>query len=283
MHLRILHRTRYLYRSPVSQSQNEVRLHPVSDDPKRVEFFLLKVQPPARLRHFRDEFLNYVHWFEQTEPHTELVIEASMVVRTTSTYRDGLPYGVPMEALKAPVEEEISPFLAESRYIPLEPELWRLALDIRQEETDVFAVAQAIMRHIHENWEYAPNTTNAATTVTEVLHARKGVCQDLAQLMVGLCRSLRIPARYVSGYLYNGPGAHLRGAQASHAWCEVWLPGRGWHGLDPTNNILTDERHVKIATGCDYDDAAPVRGRFAGVINATSQLEVTVRVEEVSA
>jgi transglutaminase-like putative cysteine protease len=96
--------------------------------------------------------------------------------------------------------------------------------------------------------------------------------------MIGMCRSLGIPARYVSGYLYNGPGAHLRGAQASHAWCEVFVPVKGWFGLDPTNNTLADERHIKIATGRDYSDAAPLTGQFDGPMDATAAMQIEVEV-----
>jgi len=161
----------------------------------------------------------------------------------------------------------------------VDPEIWRLALDIRDERKDVFETAMAIMKFIYKEWTYAPNTTSSSTHMSEVLHQRRGVCQDFAHIMIGLCRALEIPARYVSGYIYNGPKAELRGAQASHAWCEVWLPNRGWFGLDPTNNTLSDERYVKIATGCDYDDAAPIRGSFNGPPGATMQLEVSVAVD----
>ena len=134
------------------------------------------------------------------------------------------------------------------------------------------------MTHIHTNWAYIPGATHASTHMREVMASRQGVCQDFAHVMIGMCRSLGIPARYISGYLYNGPGAHLRGAQASHAWCEVFVPGKGWFGLDPTNNTLADERHVKIATGRDYADAAPLTGQFDGPMDATAAMQIEVEV-----
>ena len=108
------------------------------------------------------------------------------------------------------------------------------------------------MHHIFKYWAYAPNTTSVTTHTNEVLESKQGVCQDFAHLMIGICRSLGMPARYVSGYLYNGPDSHLRGAQASHAWVEVHVPGKGWFGLDPTNDTLADERtrwHMVIPAG----------------------------------
>jgi transglutaminase-like putative cysteine protease len=96
--------------------------------------------------------------------------------------------------------------------------------------------------------------------------------------MLALCRSLRIPARYVSGYLYDPSRREMRGAQASHAWCEVFVPGHDWYALDPTNNRLVDDHYVAIATGRDYDDVAPVRGTYYG--GGSRQLNVVVQVEE---
>ena len=104
------------------------------------------------------------------------------------------------------------------------------------------------------------------------------MCQYSTHTLLGLCRSLGVPARYASGYLYNGPKDSLVGAQASHAWCEVYLPGAGWIGFDPTNNTLADDRYVKIAVGRDYDDVAPVVGSYQGT--AHCRLEVRVEVEK---
>lgn len=281
MHLRVHHRTRYVYRVPVVDSYNEVRLRPATDDPKRLLSFLLSVHPPRRLRHFRDEHHNYVQWFEIPEPHTELIIDAVSRINTTSQYPDGAkPIGVGFEQIiSGESMDMLHPFLHRSRYVDVDPEVWRLAIDARDDRTDVFETAEAIMTFVNQNWTYQPNSTSASTHMSEVLRDRRGVCQDFAHVMLGMCRALGIPARYVSGYLYNGPTSHLRGAQASHAWCEVWLPGRGWFGLDPTNNTVADERYIKIATGRDYDDAAPIRGSFSGPHGATTALEVTVEVE----
>lgn len=279
MQLRVFHRTRYHYRTPVTESYNEVRLRPATEDPKRLSFFLLTVQPPRRLRHFRDENYNYVHWFEIPEPHTELCVEATSHIESSSQYAFGRPEGFGFGDLKTGEEQDMMrPFLNSSRYVDVDQNVWKLAVDVRDEREDVFNTAEAIMRYIHTHWTYQPNSTSASTHMSEVMQDRRGVCQDFAHVMIGLCRSLEIPARYVSGYLYNGPTGHLRGAQASHAWCEIWLPGRGWYGLDPTNNTLADERYIKIATGRDYDDAAPIRGSFNGPPAATAAMEVSVEV-----
>ncbi|MBE2282217.1 MAG: transglutaminase family protein [Prosthecobacter sp.] len=278
MRFRVFHRTRYVYRAPVRDSYNELRLRPVTDDKSRLEFFLLNVNPPARLRHFRDNWLNYVHYFDIPEPHGDLTIEAQSTINTTNPYADSRPTGVGFPALKTDLDDMVVPFLGGSRYVDISPEVWRLGIDIRDDREDVFETAEAVMHHIFEHWTYAPNTTSVTTHMNEVLNSKNGVCQDFAHLMIGICRSLGIPARYVSGYLYNGPDSHLRGAQASHAWVEVHVPGKGWYGLDPTNDTLADERHIKIATGRDYNDAAPITGHFDGPPGATTALQVELEV-----
>lgn len=278
MRLRIFHRTRYEYRVPVRESHNEVRLRPATDDVTRIEFFLLKVQPPVRLQHYRDEWMNYVHWFDIAEPHDGLCIEAQTTVQTSSQYALGVPLGIGFDRLKSLEDDVLAPLMKSSTYIDINRDVWKEALDVKAASDDVFETAAAIMSHINTNWTYAPNTTQVSTHMRDVMKNRQGVCQDFTHVMIGMCRSLGIPTRYVSGYLYDGSGNSLRGAQATHAWCEVFVPDKGWFGLDPTNNTLADERHVKIATGCDYADAAPLTGQFDGPMNATEAMFIEVEV-----
>jgi transglutaminase-like putative cysteine protease len=278
MRLRVFHRTQYLYLAPVKDNHNELRLRPATSDKERLEFFLISVTPSSRLRHYRDSWLNYVHYFDVNEPHSELKIESTIIINTSSEYKDNKPQDTRFELLEKMEDDVLRPYLESSRYIDVTPEVWRHALDVRDDHPFVFETAEAIMHHIYKTWTYAPNTTSASTHMREVLATKRGVCQDFAHVMIGLCRALGIPARYVSGYLYNGPDAHLRGAQASHAWCEVFIPGHGWCGLDPTNDTLADERYIKIASGRDYNDAAPISGSFDGPPGATTSLHVDLEV-----
>jgi transglutaminase-like putative cysteine protease len=114
------------------------------------------------------------------------------------------------------------------------------------------------------------------------LSERKGVCQDFAHIIIALARQLRIPCRYVSGYLYHEAEAHDRSeAQATHAWAEAYLPTLGWVGFDPTNNLIAGERHIRTAVGRDYADVPPTRGVFKGT--AQSELSVGVQVSTTAA
>ena len=265
-----------LFRS--SDSFNEARLRPTDADGQHCERFLLKVLPATRLSHYLDFQRNYVHLFDVTAPHTELVVEATSVVDTSGARR--LAENLATTPLTAMSEcarlEGCHDFLQGSKYVDLTPEVWRLALDVTAGVTDVWQAAQAMSHHIHREFAYQPAATNVHTPMMEALRSKRGVCQDFAHVLIGLCRSLRIPARYVSGYIYNGPADQLRGAQASHAWVEVFLPGLGWHGIDPTNGAQPDARYVKIGTGRDYGDVSPLRGTYRGTPHRKMTVEVLV-------
>jgi transglutaminase-like putative cysteine protease len=112
--------------------------------------------------------------------------------------------------------------------------------------------------------------------VMEALENRRGVCQDFANVTIALCRSRGIPARYVSGYFFNGKTEESE-VEASHAWLEVYLPGYGWKGYDPTHRRTVDVRYIKLAVGRDYADVRPVAGRFLGRGRQSMEVEVRVR------
>ena len=277
MKLHVFHRTRYDYPAAVIESFNETRLQPTSADGQICNGFILKVLPSTRLAHYLDFYLNCVHFFEIPEPHTSLTIESSSMVTTVS---HALPPGqqtVPMARLRECMAlEQCYDFMQSSKHVEIDPVVWRLAVDASLGEQDAWQTAVKVMEFIHNEFEYEPEATTVNTPIHEVIDHRKGVCQDFTHVMLGMCRSLKIPARYVSGYLYNGPLDELEGAQASHAWCEVYVPDYGWRALDPTNDQQADERYIKVAVGRDYADIVPVQGRYRGA--GTKKMTVDVNV-----
>ena len=278
MRLGILHRTRYAYGTMVKESFNEARLAPFSADGQRCESFLLKILPTGKLRHYFDFYRNTVHFFEIAEPHSVLTVEAqSEVISTAANVLPANTSTTPIAELDACQRlSQCYEFLQPSASVDVSPEVWRLALDVTAGHTDAWAAALALMDFVHREFRYDPNSTSVHTHMRDVLVARQGVCQDFSHVLIGLGRALKIPTRYVSGYLYNGPADPLRGAQASHAWVEMFLPGLGWHGLDPTNNRQPDEHYVKVAHGRDYGDALPLRGHYRGAAAQTLTVEVVV-------
>jgi transglutaminase-like putative cysteine protease len=280
MRLRVHHRTEYRYFSPVWDSQNELHLKPLQTRWQTCESAIISVLPAVRLTSYEDLHQNTVHHFEVPEKHDRLVIDSRCTVTTASKVDfEALPYGFPHSGLRAlKGDEECFPFLQESRYVEINPEHWRLALDIQDFSTDVFQTAYAIMEYIFKNFEYRYGSTTVSTHASEVISRRCGVCQDFAHAMVTLCRCLGIPCRYVSGYFFDATRHHtLRGSEASHAWAEVFIPGHGWIGLDPTNNKVVDATYIAIAIGRDYRDVTPVSGTYFG--SGSSMLEVKVTVE----
>jgi len=131
---------------------------------------------------------------------------------------------------------------------------------------------------LYRHFEYMPNTTTVDSTIDDILTDGKGVCQDYAHVMLSICRELHIPARYVSGYLVQenrfGSAATI---DQSHAWVECYIPSLGWVGIDPTNDVIANEHHIRVAIGRDYDDVPPTRGVYKGV--GEQILEVGVKIQ----
>jgi transglutaminase-like putative cysteine protease len=277
MQFEILHRTHYRYAAPVRESFNEVRLQPPSDERQTVDSFLMKVLPATRLLHYRDFFQNTVHHFELPEPHDTLLIESQLQVTThppEPLAPDARPAAMSRlgEALR---EGRCYDLLQASRYVDVSPETWRLAVDALGGETDSWQGALRLMRFVHAHLTYESRSTHVHTHMREVLAQRRGVCQDFAHVMLGLCRTLKIPALYVSGYLATEI------ANATHAWVEVFVPGLGWQSLDPTHDRQPDATYVKIGSGRDYADVPPVSGTYKGTTERTMTVEVRVTSKDV--
>ncbi len=275
MKWQIQHRTRYTYSTPARDSFNDVRLKPAANEHQALESFSLATTPAAPIREYHDYSANCVHHFEIAAPHSSLLIESRAVVATLPANplpADATP--APLTALAETVNTtNCFDYLGSSRFVEVEPDIWRLAVDATAGVTDAWQAALAIMRFAHGYLVYKPESTHVHTPVREVLTSRRGVCQDFAHVMLGLCRAVKMPARYVSGYLATEK------ASATHAWVEVLLPVAGWRPLDPTHNRQIDGTYVKIATGRDYSDVPPVTGYYKGSLQR--KMEVEVKIEAV--
>jgi transglutaminase-like putative cysteine protease len=280
MRLAVFHRTAFHYGSPVINSINTLHLEPRTFPYQKTLSALIRVVPATRVKRFTDLFQNITHHFELLGPHDRLEIESRIRVHNLPLDISSQSREATGESFSDPsIREQIWPYLQDSRWVSRHPEVWREALDITNGIPSVFGQATALMQWIFREFRYEPGATNVNTHLEEAFQMRHGVCQDFTHVLLGLCRSVGIPARYASGYLYNGPRDSLVGAQASHAWAEVYLPAAGWIGFDPTNNTLADERYVKISVGRDYEDVAPVRGSYQGTGHC--RMEVHVEVEKI--
>src|SRR5207244_8656852 len=152
---------------------------------------------------------------------------------------------------------------------------------VKRNDYDVLDTLLDINHSIYREYAYQQGATNVHTTPFDVYVNRRGVCQDFTNLMICLARLLGVPARYVCGYIYTGPKHEdpdrARQSEASHAWVQVYLPQVGWKGFDPTNGILTQTDHVRVAVGRNYIDATPTSGTIY-VGGGRESLEVEVRL-----
>lgn len=279
MHLRIVHRNTFSYAGEAHDSFNELRLRPVTDATQRCLDFKLNISPAAEGRDYEDFYGNTVHYFDIAASHKRLIVEAVSTVETMPPAdRAPVPSVSAAELESSDDREMLAEFYTGSHYVPLDVETWREAQDaLADGRGDIWGDVRRLGGHIYRTFAYRPNTTGVNTRSCDALKLRMGVCQDFAHVHLGLCRSLGIPARYVSGYFFNNT-RRPREIEASHAWIEVHIPGYGWAAYDATHDRPADERYVKVAVGRDYADARPLSGTYRGA--PTRSLKVTVTVRE---
>lgn len=280
MYYSILHKTRFRYSTAVSESFTEVRMQPLNEGIQRRMKFNLTASPGAIIHSYQDCYGNTVSHFDVPAPHRILTITAESVVDIGEPPR--LPRSLSPEAWNLiddlTSQEDVWDFLAPSYFARPSPLLDALAtqLDLRR-RGDPLSLLYELTGRMYRTFAYAPQTTTVDSLIDEALARRKGVCQDFAHIMIALVRPLGIPCRYVSGYLFHRVEDHDRSEEdASHAWVEALLPGLGWVGFDPTNNLVVRDRHIRVAVGRDYADVPPTRGVYRG--RAESTLEVGVKV-----
>ena len=277
----IRHLTKFLYKNPVSESIMETRMHPRSDHMQRCLTFHLSVSPRCRVFSYRDHLANNVHHFDIPGQHQQLVIVAESLVEVQQAVEIPASLGpnswAELDALVA--EGDYWEFLFPSEFAAPTELLDRLAneLEVRRRD-DPLTVMHQLNERLYKYFGYKPQSTKVDSAIDVALESRQGVCQDFAHIMITLVRTkLRIPCRYVSGYLaHRGHETDRSAASATHAWIEVLLPQFGWVGFDPTNWLVAGERHIRTAIGRDYADVPPTHGMFRG--RAKSELTVAVRV-----
>lgn len=293
MRLHVLHESCYAYPSPVRLAQHQAHLVPARTPWQTLQTHQLFIDPePAQRRDFTDAWGNAGCFFTLQTSHTHLRVLAESVVETLPrpTVSHTLAWEAARERLRYhrhALWDPASEFAFASPYVPRHPDFAAYAAASFTPARPLLEAAQDLMGRIHRDFTYQPRATEVSTPALEVLTRRVGVCQDFAQVMIGCLRSLGLPARYVSGYLLTEPAPghpRLVGADASHAWVAVYLPGSTveggvWAELDPTNNRAPGEDYVTLAQGRDYGDVAPLRGVLHG--GGAHRLQVAVTVTPV--
>lgn len=281
---RATHTTRHTYEEHVSQSINELRLTPRSFGRQRVREFHVRVEPePALWRTRKDWFGNEVTTFSIFEPHDRFTVTAQSIVEVKPIGLGGTPtisWEEARQILASGIDDpalEASEFIYDSPFAGASPELAAFAAVSFPPGRPLVEALEDLSHRIYKEFEYAPKSTSIDMPLSEIMKNRRGVCQDFAHLMIGALRSLRLAARYISGYLRSG--AKFQGAEASHAWVAAFVPGAGWLQFDPTNDLIPSDGHVTVAWGRDYGDVTPVKGVTLG--GGAQLVNVAVRVEAV--
>lgn len=278
----IRHFTRYRYSHPVWQSMMEVRMHPRSEGNQRCFIFQLSVNPRARIFAHTDARGNLVHHFDLPQRHRQLTIISDALVNLDApqTIPETMDYGAWDELEQLVEKKDYWDMLMPSHFARTSPELQELAEEIgvtKRDERSPLAFLQDVASGVYRSFSYVKKSTAVNSPIEHALKSRQGVCQDFAHIMITLVRNANVPCRYVSGYLYHsGENSDRSSDGATHAWVEAVLPGLGWVGFDPTNNIIVGERHIRTAVGRDYADVPPTMGTMKG--KAETELQVRVRV-----
>jgi transglutaminase-like putative cysteine protease/predicted glutamine amidotransferase len=283
----VVHRTTYQYQQAVERSVHLLRLTPIHDRLQALLSHQVSVSVEGLARDYEDVFGNRVRRLEVDTPFTEMVVESRSRVELLDT--DPLSYRPLRTRTSIPVvwmpwhRQVLQPFLLPPELPESQlHELSEYAMSFAERnDYDLLDTLLDLNVTIFREYQYTPGSTTLFTSPFEVYASRRGVCQDFANLFIVLAQLLGLPARYVCGYLYTGPKhENARQAEASHAWAQVYLPEAGWKGFDPTNGILTQTDHVRVAVGRTFRDATPTSGTIY-VGGSGETLEVAVIVEPV--
>ena len=288
---KISHKTTSNYRHPVPVGKHVacLRLRPVPG--QTLMNSEINIEPlPSSLTERVDYFGNTLYFFIVQEPHKKLIVEAKSEVRIHQDAFRKLPSSsLPWEEVVRLLPDDLSPegleayeFSFESPRIKLRSKFASYALQSFTPQRPLIEGLLDLTARIHNDFRFDKKVTTVRTTTDEVFEKRRGVCQDFAHFQIACLRSLRLSARYVSGYLrtYPPPGKpRLVGADASHAWVSAYCPGVGWIDLDPTNNLVPSTGHVTLAWGRDYGDVSPLFGVIQG--GGANELNVAVDMEQI--
>ena len=285
----ISHRTSYRYGTPVTQSQHVVHLAPRVLERQAVSRHSLLIEPAPSARFDRtDYFGNPTSILIIDDEHRELVVLSRSTVAVEQPPAVQVSGSMAWEQVAGaallkggerdlPVLQYVNP----SRHTPLSQDILAFAAPSFPAGRPVLAGALDLTKRIHAGFTFDPAATDISTPISQVLKARRGVCQDFAHLSLACLRALGLPARYVSGYLLTRPPPgkiKLQGTDASHAWFSVWTPDHGWVDFDPTNGLMPQDEHIVVAYGRDYDDVSPISGVLLG--GSDQSLSIAVDVVE---
>lgn len=277
-HHRIRHITKYIYPTPVTDSANQIMLYAINDARQQVKHHELNITGRPAIEVFSDYYGNTIGTFSVIQPHEELVIESTVEVRVEPIELppdDGNPSQQWDHVKAVRGTFPYLDFLFQERCSSRE-EILAVVRSFAGPEVTPLRASLGLAEFVHTSLRYQKGVTSVESSVDDVWNLKAGVCQDFAHLLLLMLRMTGIPSRYVSGYVC--PINHeMRGEGATHAWVDAYIPGHGWLGIDPTNNGIVNDQHVRLAFGRSFADCTPVKGTYKGSSEHT--LNVSVRIE----
>jgi transglutaminase-like putative cysteine protease len=277
---KIHHITKYEYDRPVGESVNEIKIFPIVSGEQETLSYELAITGQPDVNIFNDYWGNKTGIFNLMSLHKQMLIESKSIVRTTAPSQLRINFHGDFEALENEKQNDIHLIeLADSTHIASQASLNEIVEKVKGDSRSVAAVTERCAEYIFKYFNYIKGITDIETTVDDILKHRSGVCQDFAHLMLQILRTLKIPSRYVSGYICPNKNG-MRGEGATHAWIEAYIPGYGWAGIDPTNNVWVTNTHVKLAVGRHFKDCSPVKGTFKGPARQKLSVYVSVSYED---
>ena len=276
----IHHITKYTYEGPVRDSANQIVLFPVKDEYQEVLRQDLTITGEPLVEIYKDYYGNEVGSFTNAEPHSSLIIDSKLEVITKP--RPTPEDNADKESQWAMLDQirwqvPYIDYLKQEKFQQIIEVLNTICPEKGRSQTPLDA-AQQLRTYVYDNFNYIKGVTTVESTLDEVWKLKAGVCQDFAQILLVFLRLIQIPARYVSGYICPNKNG-MRGEGATHAWIEAYIPFYGWVGLDPTNNCVVSDLHVRLAVGRSFSDCSPVKGTYKGTAGQTLEVGVSVSYE----
>jgi len=283
MKLRIRHRTTYFYSESVSFGPHRMMLRPREGHDIKIAQSVLEITPAHSIHWIRDVNGNSIAVADFTERAKQLMVFSDLVL----DHFEINPFDFQIEPGAVNYPFAYDPETALELFAVIQPvypndaprvqewlgQFWRLGQSI-----DTIALLQQINGHISRTFKYQVREEPGVQTPAQTINMNSGSCRDFATLFVEACRKLGLGARFVSGYILSGGTSE---GASTHAWAEVYIPGAGWKGFDPTLGLLTTSQHVTIAVARHPENAMPISGSFQGPANAFLRAEVTVFVENI--
>jgi len=277
--IRITHQTRYLYHEPVHFGPHRAMMRPREGHDLHIARGRVQVSPTAKVRWLRDVYNNSVAIATFEDPARELSVQSEVDV---DLYQD-----TPFDCLIDPgartfpfqyaPEEQLELMMYRLPSYPYDgPALrgWLSELYGPGQAFETFDLLNLLNTRIHDTLKYDERHAPGVQLPHETLALRSGSCRDYAVLMMEAARFWGFGARFVTGYIQMSEGQH----GATHAWTEIYVPGAGWHGFDPTNNKRVGSEHIAVAVAREQERASPLSGSWSGPASAFDRMEVSVQV-----